>query len=242
MNSPFLARAVSFMRRVLAFDLVSRRRIFSMPVERLGSGECGWIVPVGLPQEGAVCFCFGAGEDITFDIALAQSRRCVVHTFDPTPRAISHYASLSREERSAVTFHPVGIWKENRTMQFYAPAAQEHVSHSLVSLQTNTIGFSADCRTLGRLIEEIGAGAPQLLKMDIEGAEMHVMDDLLRTALPLLLLVEFDELTPLTSTANWGRVRDVVAAIVRNGYAIYALDRTNYCFIRRDVGATGDRS
>ncbi len=242
MNSPFLARAVNLVRRFLAFDLVSCRRISRMPVELLGSSECGWIVPVGLPKEGALCFCFGAGEDITFDIALAHRRLCLVHTFDPTPRAISHHASLPVEVRNEVTFHPVGIWKENRTMQFYAPAAKEHVSHSLVSLQSDTVGFAADCRTLGRLIEEIGSGPPELIKMDIEGAEMHVINDLLQTAPPHLLLVEFDELTPLASTANWRRVRDVVTRIIERGYEIYALDRTNYCFIRRFNGDAKNQS
>ncbi len=231
--SAVIIRILIALRRFFAFDLVTRARCHKIPAERLGSTDCGWIVPRNFPGRGDVCFCFGAGEDISFDVALHQRRGCVVHTFDPTPRAIAHHAALPAAERDSVTFHPLGIWTENRTMQFFAPADKEHVSHSLVSLQSDQVGFSAECRTLPSLIAHAGAGVPHLLKMDIEGAEMHVLDGVLAAAWPKVLLVEFDELTPLTSTRNWARVRAVVCRILDCGYEIYSVDRNNYGFIMR---------
>jgi hypothetical protein len=122
LKAALVIRALLFARRFLSYDLIARERVRGIPIQRLGSVDCGWIIPCELPVEGDVCFCFGAGEDISFDVALHQSRRCNVHTFDPTPRAIAHYASLPSAERDAVSFHSVGIWTENRTMQFFAPA------------------------------------------------------------------------------------------------------------------------
>ncbi|QYM77520.1 FkbM family methyltransferase [Horticoccus luteus] len=233
LKAAFVIRALLFCRRFLAYDLIARERVRGIPTQRLGSADCGWTVPREFPGQGDVCFCFGAGEDISFDVALHRSRRCIVHTFDPTPRAIAHHASLPSAERNAVSFHTIGIWTENRTMQFFAPAEKDHVSHSLVSLQSDRVGFSADCKTLATLTEELGGAAPQLIKMDIEGAEMQVLDSVIAAGSPQILLVEFDELTPLSSTKNWVRVRAAIRRILARGYEIYSVDRNNYGFIRR---------
>ncbi|MDP1578746.1 MAG: FkbM family methyltransferase [Candidatus Didemnitutus sp.] len=220
-------------RRFLAYDLVSRSRIHRRAGARqLGSSACGWIVPADGPRTGEVCYCFGAGEDISFDIALHRECGCTVHTFDPTPRAIAHYQSLPQADREAVTFHPVGIWTEDRTMQFFAPVEGNHVSHSLVLNQSTKVGFSAECLTFPTLQQRVGGAQPALVKMDIEGAEMQVLEHLLATATPRILLVEFDELNPLTSSKNWQRVRSVINGIKARGYRIFEIDRLNYSFER----------
>ncbi|HEX4392055.1 MAG TPA: hypothetical protein VH084_11015 [Mycobacterium sp.] len=51
---------------------------------RLGTDLCGWRLPEFILRPGAVAFCVGAGEDISFDLAL-RDREMRVVTIDPTP-------------------------------------------------------------------------------------------------------------------------------------------------------------
>jgi FkbM family methyltransferase len=226
-------------RRAASFDIVSRSRIRRIPVECLGSRECGWHVPLDLPARGDVCFCLGAGEDITFDIVLHRQRGCTVHTFDPTPRAVGHYQKLSDADRAAIRFHPVGIWTEDGIKDFYAPADDDHVSHSLVLQRSTRVGFSAECLRFSSLLARVGGDPPRLVKMDVEGAEMHVIGPMIEDHRPDILLVEFDELNPLTETSQWARVRGLIRSIQRRGYSLYSAIGANYGFVRRGAGARG---
>lgn len=108
---------------------------------RIGSEYGGWWIPKDLAAPGTVAYCAGAGEDITFDLALVE-RGCQVTTFDPTPRAIAH-VEANAPSGNDFRFVPVGWWNEDTILRFYAPRIPQHVSHSAVNLQGTTDFFTA---------------------------------------------------------------------------------------------------
>src|SRR3990167_849454 len=62
---------------------------------RLGTQYGGWIIPKNHTLTGdSICYLAGAGEDISFDCALAKQFGCNVRIVDPTPRAIRHFEDL----------------------------------------------------------------------------------------------------------------------------------------------------
>src|SRR5262245_22754337 len=64
----FARKASSRTRRAALGPLV---RVQPDPtLVRLGSAGCGWWVPADVVVPGAVAYCAGAGEDITFDLEL----------------------------------------------------------------------------------------------------------------------------------------------------------------------------
>ena len=67
--------------------------------EKLGSDYGDWFIPIHLLNEQSICYCFGAGEDISFDIELIRHYGCHVYTFDPTPRSIEHVRLLINKTR-----------------------------------------------------------------------------------------------------------------------------------------------
>lgn len=192
---------------------------------RLGSAYGGWWVPVDRLRPGWVAYCIGAGEDISFDLELLRSG-LTVRTVDPTPRAIAHVASLGIDDRH-FSFHPVGIWNERTTMRFHVPRNPDHVSHSVVNLQETTDFFVAEVVTLSDLMTSCGDDHIDLLKLDIEGAEMAVLEWLLGTDLrPEVLCVEFDQPQPIR------RSRAMLRRLTSAGYRVRRFDGLN-CLLMR---------
>jgi hypothetical protein len=72
-----------------------------------------------------------------------------------------------------------------------------------------------------------------LLKMDIEGAEYAVINDIVVSELlPRLLLVEFDEIhTPLDADASV-RIRQHIDLLLEAGMRCVAVDGSNATFVK----------
>ena len=200
-------------------------------LRRFGSGGCAWVIPESCLAPGAVCYCCGAGEDISFDMALAREPLCEVHTFDPTPRAIEYIASLQNVLPARLYFHPWGVWARDEQVRFFAPRNPTHVSHSAVNLQKTSRFFEADCKRLGTIMGELGHDSLHLLKLDIEGAEYQVIESMLTDGIrPAVLAVEFDELhCPLDGGAR-SRIKRTIERLVLAGYGLVSVDGANYTF------------
>jgi len=196
---------------------------------RLGSAGCGWWVPTDVLRAGAIAYCAGAGEDISFDLELHRRGLHVV-TIDPTPRAISYVRSVGpRDDR--FTFVPMGLWYEPAELTFYAPADPAEVSHSLSNLQNTDAAdaFTAKVDSLAAIMATQGHDRVDLLKVDIEGAESTVLPDLLHTGpLPSVVCFEYDQ--PQSSRALLRLLR----AFRAEGYRLVRRERWNFT-LRRTV-------
>ena len=201
-------------------------------LERLGSAYGGWVVPVQLFDESSICYCAGVGLDASFDLALAGRAGCIVHAFDPTPRAAAYAEQVAAKE-PRFRFSPVGLWDEDTSMRFFAPADPSHVSHSIVNLQKTETFFEADCRSVRTLMRERGHDRIDLLKMDIEGAEYRVLDALLAEGiLPGVLCIEFDERHHPIDAGYRKRMRQRIDALRGAGYRLVHVDRAgNYTLV-----------
>jgi FkbM family methyltransferase len=222
----------------------------------LGTAYGRWIIPAdaGLGSR-SVCYCAGAGEDISFDCALAQRFHCAVRIIDPTPRAIRHFEGLKEAVRAGnrfpinnstndhydvttedfqrLTFYPVGLSDGDRELRFYLPRDPTHVSCSVVNLQKTQEYFSAPCFRLASIMRQAGDAQVDLLKMDIEGSEYAVIRDLVAAALlPQILLVEFDEIhTPLDGNAGH-RIGEHVDLIGKAGMRCVSVEGSSATFVR----------
>lgn len=188
-----------------------------IPVERLGSPYGGWIIPRHQLSAGSVCYLVGAGEDISFDLAVAQRYQCPVHIFDPTPRALTHvrqtleqisagqpaecttspggfYPAYPADIVPGIRVHPWGIWNEDTILRFYTPQNEAHVSHSIVNLQNSATYIEVPVKRLSTVMTDLGHRKIDLLKIDTEGAEYQIIKTILDENLEVdILCVEFDE-------------------------------------------------
>ncbi len=184
------------------------------------------MIPTDRLRSGDVCYCAGSGEDISLDLELARRFGCEVYSIDPTPRAQQYVA---RAAAGVHNLHPVplGLWSSTKRMRFYAPRNKSHVSHSVVNIQRTKEYFEADCVTLRDLMKRLGHEEIALLKMDIEGAEYEVIDDMLATDVRAgVLCVEFDQPSPIHQTI------DTVRRLRETGYELVKVDTFNFTFLR----------
>lgn len=223
---------------------------------RLGTVYGGWIIPANHDiSAGSVCYSAGAGEDISFDCALAEHFHCRVRIIDPTPRAIQHFQNLGRAQAAGQRFPvnnsdsdyytitpknfgnlsllPYGLADQDTELQFFMPMNPAYVSCSTVNLYKTEEYFTAQCYRLQSLMKQMGDTSIDILKMDIEGGEYAVIKDLVTTMLlPRLLLIEFDEAhTPLDGNAGF-RIREHISMLTCVGMQCVAIEGSNATFVR----------
>lgn len=187
---------------------------------RLGSPTAGWTVARDFLARDSVVWCVGIGEDISFDLELKQQFGMEIHAFDPTPRSLDW---VRRQPLPAgYHVHPWGLADCDGTVQFRPPDNPEHVSHSMVTgnpVAAPAGTILAEVRRIDSLAELLGQTRIDLLKMDIEGAEYPVIEDLKRSRIrPLQLLVEFHHRQPGIGIA---RTRAAVTTLRELGYRLF---------------------
>jgi FkbM family methyltransferase len=184
-------------------------------------------VPSEALRSGRSAYCAGAGEDITFDLALLAAGMKVT-IFDPTPRAIAHFHATTSADAD-LRFKSVGWWDVTDDVKFFAPKDPLHVSHSIVNLQSTTEFFVAHVEPVHILMRQLGDESVDLIKMDIEGAEYRVIGSLLECGpMPKVLCVEFDQPQPLRNTIR------CVRKLADRGYVLQRIDGWNYTFLRSE--------
>ena len=176
------------------------RPALARPTVTLGHASYGaWtFCPEGLTR-GGVVYSFGVGEDISWDLAVIEKYGVTVHAFDPTPRSAQFVQRQSLPEK--FVFHPYGLADYDGTALFYPPENSEWVSHTLLRRRrTAKNAIEVSVHRLETIMSLLGHDSIDLLKMDIEGAEYGVIEDLLNSS-PVAggaqqLLVEFHHRFP----------------------------------------------
>lgn len=158
---------------------------------RLGSGYGGWNIPMHFLTDDSTVYSAGIGTDISFDLALIEQEGTQVHAFDPTPGSIKWL----RKQELPRDFHYYswGIADYDGVADFHIPRNPNHISHSFFSSEaTRNETIRVPVKTIKSIMSDLGHDRIDLLKMDIEGAEYKVLENMLKEGIrPRLLLVEF---------------------------------------------------
>ncbi len=189
-----IRRFLSTARRALN---VARGRDFyvrpdiSIPNERFGSDYGGWHVASNTLAANAIVYSFGLGEDASFDLELIKRFDVTVHCFDPTPKSLAWAAKQGFPTQLVI--HGIGLADYDGEATFHPPANPNNVSHTMLNRQASEAQdiVVPVCR-LETLMNQLNHQNIDLLKMDIEGAEYAVIEDLEKTKIrPKQLLIEF---------------------------------------------------
>ena len=225
---PVIRRA----KAALGLDVYRRPEL---AVETVLLGERGgrWsIVPDGLGPS-TVVYTLGVGTDISFERDLIAGYGVTVHAFDPTPIALEWAAGRRLPDRFVL--HPYGVADFDGTARFAAPRKRKFPSFSLVRSGGVGPAVEAPVHRLATLADMLRIPPPDVIKMDIEGAEYAVLPDLLASGFrPSQILVEFHH---RWREVGARRTREALTLLAVHGYRIAGVSENGmeYGFLRSEA-------
>lgn len=185
------------------------------PCLRLGNVNAGFVVNPELLEPASVLYSFGIGTDISFDLECVKRFSAQVYAFDPTPRSLEWIKT--QEIPPEIHVYPYGLASFDGTMTLHPPADPAHVSYSLIERS----GPKVDCpvRRLSSIMRLLGHDHIDLLKMDIEGGEYDVLEDVLGDQISIRqICVEFHHRWPEIGSK---KTDDAIEALHGSGYRIF---------------------
>ncbi len=228
-------------------------------LEWIGSEAHGYFVPAALLNADSVCYCVGAGQDITFDTELARIFGCQVLVIDPTPESREHFERVSDAVRNGtplgviegapfeyriaadqfrlLRYVEIGVGKASGMMRFYEPEKSSYLGRSTVLFGNSGRYIELPVDRLSRIMEREGHPAIDVLKLEIEGSEYDVIRSVVEDRLDIkVILVEYDEVYHATNAAHLFRIRASTKLLLDAGYRLaHSTQAFKRLFVRGDV-------
>jgi FkbM family methyltransferase len=202
-----------------------------------------WLEPelLGLPSlvgPGSVCVDVGAAAGIyTLPLARLAGPTGIVHSVEPLPFAWPTWNRLMRVRNSRnVLHHPVALGSEPGEASMSVPrgrhglvTGRSFVSQHCLGLGSNAefaqhITYPVPVDTLDRLLAETDHGRLDFVKIDVEGAELHVLRGgtaVIESFRPAMLI----EIEARHTARYQYHPEDVVSWLQARDYAMYTWNR-----------------
>jgi FkbM family methyltransferase len=225
---------------------------------KLGTEYGGWAVPKDMVLgKNSTVISVGVGEDISFDLLLNAHFNCDIILVDPTSRAVRHVEEI-REfyntkvwkfsgniqadykrhiENLNVDFRKFkyiekALWNSETALRFYKQTNPNYVSQTLIPDMYGNNYDEVPTTTLRNIMDANSLSSVDMIKLDIEGSEIEVLNDMLDSDIfPTYVLVEFD--LKLKGKDSSNRTEAVVNRLHASGYSILHNDNYNITFKRR---------
>lgn len=188
-------------------------------MEILGTNYGGWSIPINAKlDKNSIIYSGGVGEDMSFDLKLEDKYKCKIFLIDPTQRAIKHYSEVKEFYNTKInnfsgniqpdylynikdldpdfnnyTYIDKGLYREKTRLKFYKQTNPDYVSQSLVSNMFGNEYDEVEVDSIKNIMKEHNHTKIDLLKLDIEGSEIDVLNQMLDDEIyPTYLCIEFD--------------------------------------------------
>jgi FkbM family methyltransferase len=192
----------------------------------LGNRYAEWTFCPDTLNESSVVYSFGVGEDISFDLQLMKRFHLHIHAFDPSPQSVAwiHRQALPADFH----FYPFGLASTDGEISFAEPA--DPGIHSLFATPSEEKAGTGlkqhvlPVHRLASIVQKLGHNKIDILKMDIEGAEYEVVEDIVASPVPVYqVLIEFHHRFPYIGV---NRTREAISRLNRAGYKIFNVSPT----------------
>ncbi len=229
-------------------------------VVHIGSKNHGYFLPENFLNKSSICYCVGAGEDISFDTELVVTYECNVIILDPAPEGIQHFNLLNekinndeplsighekslfnyridKEQLSKIKYIEEGVWDTKTLIKFYEPTIENYASHSIKLFQESGKFIEVPVDRLSSIMKSLGHQTIDLLKLEIEGAEYTVIETIVEDHLDIkAILVEYDEVFHSKGFPYLFRIKKSTDLLLKNGYKLVnSTDHFKRLFIKSEL-------
>ncbi len=222
-------RGKRILKQLLGKDVWNYKQT-TVPGEFHGSESEGWCVATGSLSSNSIVYSIGIGDDITFDLSLIDRYDIQLFAYDPTPESIDWINRQNLPEN--FHFYGKGLASYDGVAKFYRSKKKTNICHSMMQRkETVREAVEVPVERLASLCKENGHTSIDLLKMDIEGAEYEVLDDIINSEINIdQILVEFHH---RFKNITVSKTKRAISLLNEAGYKIFyiSLKGREYSFI-----------
>jgi FkbM family methyltransferase len=203
-----------------------------VPTEFLGEPTDGWNIRSDVLTASSIVYSLGIGNTITFDLALIRRFGCKVFAFDPTPEALLWLGHQQLPPELQVI--PYGVADFDGSARFFEYDGVQFTQQKLHSEGRATEPL--EVHRLPTIMRELGHSKIDLLKINIEGGEYAVINDVVGSGIVVgQLVVEFHH--RFQGYRLWQTER-AVQQLTDAGYQIFSIAYgKEYSFTNREKAA-----
>ena len=207
-------------------------------------------------NENSIIYSGGVGEDMSFDILLTSKYNCTIFLIDPTKKALKHFDEVKLYYTKGQTFTGniqndyykhikdskpnlehfyyinKGLWDCKTELKFYKQTNENYVSQTLIENMYSNEYDIVEVDSIKNIMNENNHSKIDLLKLDIEGAEIKVLEQMFNEHIyPTYLLIEFDLLLKGKDIDNI-TIKLIERMIKTENYKLLVNDKLNMTFVR----------
>lgn len=187
-----------------------------------------WNILTSYLDKNSIIYSAGVGRDISFEKALVSRYKVNIELFDPSPTGI---ATMGLEENKIPNIHftPIGIAGKSNVARFSPPENELEGSFTLALKRDFFVEFQ--CKDVSCLMKERGHLYIDLLKIDIEGFEYEVIDDIIKRSIDIRqICVEFHH---FINRVKIYKTLKAIASLKAAGYMMIYKKRFDFTFYRK---------
>jgi FkbM family methyltransferase len=208
------------------------------PIVRLGSAYGGWTIPDNALGEGDICYCVGAGADVSFDVELIHRYGAVVRAVDPV-KSYEDEALRQAAGDPRFSLRVVALATRDGPVRMQSHHERSSASLSAAGLYETDEWTEVPGLTLTSLMREFGDDHIDLLKVDVEGLEYELVPTLDLVALGVRVFA-----LQLHHVGSVHQAARMIEGVRRQGYQVVARWRPGkVAFVRASavtsIGLTG---
>jgi len=231
-KTTILNRLFRILKVIRGNDIFIRKDV-TIQTETYGNKGVAWSLCPKNIDENSIVYSCGVGYDISFDLTLINKFDLKLYAFDPTPKSVEWI--LNQKLPKQFILKNIGLADYDGKAKFNPPENPEHISATMLDRpKTKDDAYKVDVKTIVSIMQELEHKHIDILKMDIEGMEYRVIDNMLETnILPTQVLIEFHH-----RFKNIGikHTLKAVKKLRKAGYKVFHVSKTGeeIAFIKKD--------
>jgi len=194
----------------------------------------GYLLKSDIINSDSIIYTFGVGGTLHFEEKVSKKYQCRVWCYDPTDIALEFMRDRDYDKK-LINYFEYGIWINDEKVKFYTQdISAKNSGGSITNLFENSDFKLLQCNKLSTFMKKNNHRKIDVLKIDIEGAAIDVLNNILDEKIfPTQIVVEFEFSESSEFDENkfniWkSKLANLISKFRLNNYKCYNLPRYSH--------------